>query len=224
MNKLIEIVNVNKVFRQGETSLQVLKDISIAVSRAEFLGIYGPSGAGKSTLLHIMGLLDIPTSGEVVIEGRNTSKLSDRARSMMRNKKIGFIFQMYHLLPEFDLYQNILLPARVNSVSIAKKTYVADKLLVDLRLSHRKTHDVRKLSGGEMQRACIIRAMVNDPLVLLCDEPTGNLDATNAMEVWKMLKQLNKSRGKTIVVVTHDERALPFCTRVVKIENGVLTE
>lgn len=222
MDQLLAVNNVTKTFVQGETELMILKGITLGVGKGEFIIIHGPSGAGKSTLIHIIGLLDLPSSGEIIYNDINASALSDSERSFIRNSRLGFVFQMYHLLPEFDLTENVLLPSRVFGRPRPAARKRAERLLETLRLSHRANHPVTKLSGGEMQRACIARALINDPEVLLCDEPTGNLDANSANGVWELLKSINTEDNVTVIAVTHDERALKFGGRVIKIHDGMV--
>ncbi|MBI4243469.1 MAG: ABC transporter ATP-binding protein [Planctomycetes bacterium] len=222
MGLILEGKNLIKDFIAGEEILHVLKGVTLSIDPGEFVTIYGKSGAGKSTLLNLLSLLDTATSGEVYYDNKNVSRLSDIERSKLRNMNFGFVFQMYYLLPEFNLYENVILPKIVNGVvSKSDKNYILD-LVEQLGLSHRITQDVRKLSGGEMQRACIVRALSTRPKILFCDEPTGNLDAKNAADVWSLIKTFNEKEKLTVIVVTHDERALPYSTRILKIENGLL--
>lgn len=222
MDQLLTVMNVTKTFIQGETKLDILKGITLGIYKGEFIIIHGPSGAGKSTLIHIIGLLDTPSSGEIFYGGAKISTLTDSERSFVRNRRLGFVFQMYHLLPEFDLMENVLLPSRIFGGPRGATRKRAAELLETLRLSHRAKHAVTKLSGGEMQRACIARALINSPEILLCDEPTGNLDVNSAMEVWELLKSINVSEKVTIITVTHDERALKFGGRVIKMYDGTI--
>ena len=217
---------VARVYRQGPTRLEVLKGITLSVAAAEFLVIVGPSGAGKSTLLHILGLLDTPTSGEVWFDGKNLTRLSQRKQARLRNRLFGFVFQFFHLLPDFTALENALLPAMVG-VGVLRWPRVrkevrsrAEELLARLGLGDRMRHKPGQLSGGERQRVAIARALMNRPRMLLLDEPTGNLDTRTGREILTLVHELNEIEGQTVVMVTHDAAAAERATRIVTMRDG----
>ena len=204
--------------------LRVLKGVDLEISEAEIVTIMGKSGAGKSTLLHILGTLDNPDSGEVIISSTNTKSLNNKQLADFRNQTIGFVFQFHHLLPEFSALENIMIPALIAKRSKSDAETKARGLLEYLGLSDRSSHKPSELSGGEQQRVAVGRALVNDPKVIFADEPTGNLDSTNGEEVMKLLAQLNES-GTTIVMVTHSPYDANYAHRVINLFDGkVVTE
>lgn len=219
---------VKRVYRQGGGSLEVLKSVSLEVDRGEFLVIVGPSGAGKSTLLHILGLLDTPTGGEVWFEGKNLTRLSRARQARLRNELFGFVFQFFHLLPDFTALENVTLPAMVGTGILAwparRKAVVnqAKELLARVGLSARMTHRPNQLSGGEQQRVAICRALINSPQVLLLDEPTGNLDTKSGGEILDLVHGLNQNEGQTVVTVTHDRDATERATRIITLRDGAV--
>jgi lipoprotein-releasing system ATP-binding protein len=223
MNK-IEVRSLFKSYdSDGVNALEVLKGINLTVKEKEFLAIEGPSGAGKSTLLHILGGLDRPTGGEVLFDGANIYNLSENERALFRNRKAGFVFQFYHLLPELNVLENVLLPSLLKSWGERK---VAQKharaLLERLGLSLRLEHRPSELSGGEQQRAAIARALINKPQVLFCDEPTGNLDSENGDKMLELIRQLNKENHVTVVMVTHDKDIAKTADRIIYLKDGVI--
>lgn len=223
MNKIIRLEGVSKAYRNGAIPLEVLRGINLEINRAEFLAIQGPSGAGKSTLLHILGALDEPTSGRVLFEEKDIYSLGEDERSDFRNRKAGFVFQFYHLLPEFNALENIMLPALIKSWWDRKKTaHHAKMLLEKVGLTARATHRPKELSGGEQQRVAIARALVNKPQVLFCDEPTGNLDSESGKNILALLKSLNKEEKTTVVLVTHDKEIAGAADRIVHLKDGVV--
>jgi len=212
-----------KSYRNGVSKLDVLKGIDLTIKNNEFVAIQGPSGAGKSTLLHILGGLDNPTLGEVFFEGVNIYDLSENERAMFRNRKIGFVFQFYHLLGELDTLENVLLPGLLKSWWERKRASNYAKAILDkLGLSQRITHRPNQLSGGEQQRVAIARALINKPEILLCDEPTGNLDSENGQNILRLIKQLNQEENVTVILVTHDKDIAQVADRVVHLRDGVL--
>lgn len=219
-----EIVRVKalcKSYRDTTSSLEVLKDINFAVNTGEFLAVQGPSGAGKSTLLHILGALDNPTSGRVYFQNEDIYSLDENSRANMRNRKVGFVFQFFHLLPELNALENVLLPAILRSWGERKKSLnFALELLERLGLSERKTHRPQELSGGEQQRVAIARALVSRPRLLLCDEPTGNLDSENGENILRLLKEVNSSEKVTVIIVTHDKDIANSADRVIHLKDG----
>ena len=220
MNR-IEAKALSKSYSNGAGTLDVLKGVSLSVREKEFVAIQGPSGAGKSTLMHILGGLDRPDSGNVFFDGADIYGLSENERAAFRNKRAGFVFQFYHLLPELTVLENVLLPALLKSWGERKQAEDhARKLLERLGLSLRLEHRPCELSGGEQQRAAVARALINKPLVLFCDEPTGNLDSENGDNLLGLLKQLNTENHLTIVLVTHDADIAKTADRVVHLKDG----
>ncbi len=202
--------------------LQVLRGIDLQIGRAEVVSIMGASGAGKTTLLQILGTLDRPTSGSVTIDGVDTFSLSQRQLSAFRNTKIGFVFQFHQLLPEFTALENVMLPALIGGKTAPEAEARAAELLDFLNLSHRAGHKPNELSGGEKQRAAIVRALVNNPSVVFADEPSGNLDSHNADELQSLFFSLREKYGQTFVIVTHDARLAQTCDRMIVIKDGLV--
>ncbi len=214
---------LRKTYKNGASGVEVLRGVDLAVGKEEFLVIQGPSGAGKSTLLHILGGLDDPDEGTVFFEGTDIRSLSENERSVFRNRKVGFVFQFYHLLPELSALENVLLPMALRSWrERGKARDRARSLLERLGLGSRSGHMPGQLSGGEQQRAAIARALINGPRVLLCDEPTGNLDSENGKNILGLLKQLNKEEKTTIVMVTHDKEIAAVADRVIHLRDGIV--
>jgi putative ABC transport system ATP-binding protein len=220
---LVEVAGVHKVFHRGSEEIDVLANLDLKVSRGEFLALMGPSGSGKSTLLNLIGGLDRPTSGTVSIAGDRLEGLSDRNLAAWRARHVGFVFQLYNLLPVLSAERNVELPLLLTHLSRAeRKKHVATALAV-VGLSHREKHFPRTLSGGEQQRVGIARAIVTDPTLLLCDEPTGDLDRRAGDEILDLLQALNREHGKTIIMVTHDPHASARASRTVYLNKGRLT-
>lgn len=217
--------NIYKTYPHPVKPVQVLKGITLDVQEGDVLAIVGPSGAGKSTLLHILGALDRPSTGRVVFDGQELYKLNDHERSKVRNRKIGFIFQFYHLLPEFTALENVILPSMVfeNLGSTAPVKSKGAELLERVGLKERLEHKPNELSGGEQQRVAIARALVNDPKIIFCDEPTGNLDSESGQAVIDLLMGLNQKYRKTLIIVTHDEDIAARSHKVVHMRDGLLT-
>ncbi|MDP2043844.1 MAG: ABC transporter ATP-binding protein [Candidatus Omnitrophota bacterium] len=223
--KIIKVNALCKSYCDSLNSLEVLRKISFSVERSEFLVIQGPSGAGKSTLLHILGGLDNPTSGAVYFEDRDIYGLDENTRASFRNRKVGFVFQFFHLLPELNALENVLLPSILKSWRERKKnSEFASALLERLGLSLRKTHRPQELSGGEQQRVAIARALINRPQLLLCDEPTGNLDSENGENILRLLKELNRSEKITVVMATHDKDIAASADRIMHLKDGIMEE
>ena len=218
---MIDARNVHKVYRSGSRELRVLKGVDLSIQKGESVAIVGHSGAGKSTLLHLLGGLDTPTEGEVVFKGTGLARLSDGARAKIRNRHVGFVFQFYHLLPELSALENVVLPAWVSGGSNGRAlSNRAEDLLKTLGLGDRLTHKPNQLSGGEQQRVAIARSLINDPEVLLCDEPTGNLDWEMGEKILDQLFDLNRRLGKTLVMVTHEPDIGRRASRVVRLHDG----
>ena len=218
--KILQIKDIVKSYRIGPEKVEVIKGISMDVNTGETLIIMGPSGVGKSTLLHVMGLLDIPDTGEVKIDGQATSSLTEEESARLRNKTIGFVFQFHHLLPEFTALENVMIPMMMYNIQNGNIESRAKEILDIVGLSHRLTHKPRELSGGEQQRVAVARALVNDPKLLLADEPTGNLDRTNGDALFDLLLKLNREMGQTLVIVTHNEMMSEKADLCVELEDG----
>lgn len=227
MEMLIEAENLHKSYVTHKQTLEVLRGASLEVKVGETVAIIGASGAGKSTLLHVLGGLDTPDDGKVAVAGRNLYDLSERDRTVVRATAIGFVFQSYHLLPEMDVLENVLLPAMARDrffSSRSKMRMRAMDLLKAVGLGDRADHTPMELSGGEQQRAALARALMNDPQVVLADEPTGNLDDATGSYVLSSLFSLTASRGHSLVLVTHNEKVAGSCNRVLRLKDGVLAK
>jgi lipoprotein-releasing system ATP-binding protein len=214
--------NLHKAYVMGKRSLEVLRGINLIVPRGEFLALRGASGAGKSTLLHLLGGLDLPNQGEILFDGVNLLKLPARALAQLRNSRVGFIFQAYHLLPELSAVENVMLPARMARLSPAAAEARALELLDRVGLARRAGHRPYELSGGEQQRVAIARALVNRPDLILADEPTGNLDSHTGEEIIQLLHDLLAERRTTLVIATHDAKIAARAPRVLELADGQL--
>jgi putative ABC transport system ATP-binding protein len=217
---MIRLQNVQKVYRTSTIETMALNNISLDIEKGEFLSIMGPSGCGKSTLLNIMGLLDAPTGGDIKIDEQKTDHLSDKELAHFRNRKLGFIFQNYHLINDLKVTDNVELPLLYRSGSERQRRQLASEALGKVGLSNRTKHFPSQLSGGQKQRVAIARAIVGNPEIILADEPTGNLDSAMGNEVMDILLHLNKSAGTTIVMVTHDENMAKRTHRLVRLFDG----
>jgi putative ABC transport system ATP-binding protein len=221
---MIKIKNLCKSFqRPGEALLEVLHEVHFSVGKGEFVAIVGPSGSGKTTLMNILGLLDRPDIGDYELHGKQVAKLSPEERAKVRNEAIGFVFQQFHLLPRTTATENVELPMLYSSRSDADIRKRAREALCRVGLEERLTHYPSELSGGQQQRVAIARAVVNDPAVVLADEPTGNLDQKSGRQIMGLFRELNRN-GSTIVLITHDDAVAKEASRVVRIDNGQLTE
>lgn len=220
MKVAIEISNLYKTYKMGAVSVEVLKDVNLTIKKGEFSSIMGPSGSGKSTLLYLMGGLDKPTSGSIKINNRELSAMDDREESMMRRRTIGFVFQFYNLIPNLSVEENILLPVLLDGKKLKDYRKKLDEILEIVRLSDRRLHTPRELSGGQQQRVAIARALINDPDIILADEPIGNLDTKTGTEIMELLAKINAEKRKTIVQVTHSHESARYGSRVINIRDG----
>ena len=223
MPALVHVDNVEKIFHRGSEEIHVLSNLNLKVPQGEFLALMGPSGSGKSTLLNLIGGLDRPTKGSVRIGGERTDELSDRRLAAWRARHVGFVFQLYNLLPVLTAERNVELPLLLTHLSKRERSNHVATALEIVGLSHRTKHYPRTLSGGEQQRVGIARAIVTDPTLLLCDEPTGDLDRKAGDEILDLLQALNREHGKTIIMVTHDPHASARAARTVYLNKGQLT-
>jgi putative ABC transport system ATP-binding protein len=221
---LVDLDGIEKVFHRGSEDIHVLSDLHLKVPRGEFLALMGPSGSGKSTLLNLIGGLDRPTRGTVSIAGDRVNELSDRQLAAWRARHIGFVFQLYNLLPVLTAERNVELPLLLTHLSKAERRQHVATALAVVGLSHRTKHYPRQLSGGEQQRVGIARAIATDPTLLLCDEPTGDLDRKSGDEILDLLQALNREHGKTIIMVTHDPHASARASRTVYLNKGQLSD
>jgi putative ABC transport system ATP-binding protein len=220
---LVRVENVEKIFHRGSEDIHVLADLHLQVPAGEFLALMGPSGSGKSTLLNLIGGLDRPTRGLVTVAGERLDQLSDHRLAAWRARHVGFVFQLYNLMPVLTAERNVELPLLLTHLSKAERMKHVDAALAVVGLSHRAKHYPRTLSGGEQQRVGIARGIVTDPTLLLCDEPTGDLDRKAGNEILDLLQALNREHGKTIIMVTHDPHASARATRTVYLDKGQLS-
>ena len=216
--KILEIKNLCKVYGEGETRVDALKNISFDVDQGEFVAVVGPSGSGKSTLLHILGGVDVPTSGVVRIAGTDIGKLDENKLAIFRRRQIGLIYQFYNLIPILNVEENLTLPILLDGKKPDQK--LLEDLVEKLGLSERRSHLPNQLSGGQQQRVSIGRALMNHPALLLADEPTGNLDTENSKEIIALLRKFNRENNQTVIIITHDERIALSADRVITIEDG----
>ena len=223
MGNLIEVQSVNKTYKRGEETLVVLDDLSLEVQKGDFLALMGPSGSGKSTLLNLIGGLDTPTSGQIVVNEQHLETMNASALSTWRADNVGFIFQFYNLLPVLTAHKNVEIPLLLTGLSGSQRKEHVSTALNVVGLSDRGGHKPNELSGGQQQRVAIARALVSDPDILVCDEPTGDLDRNTATEILDLLQILNRDHGKTILMVTHDPVAADSAKRTLHLDKGKLT-
>ena len=216
--KMIQAINIHKSFDE----LEVLKGVNLQVQKGEIVSIVGPSGAGKTTLLQILGTLDNPNQGKVIVEGLDISKLNEQEQAVFRNRQIGFVFQFHQLLPEFTALENVMIPALIANKNWKKVKQKAEELLSYLKLSDRLEHKPSELSGGEKQRVAVARALINDPKIILADEPSGSLDTHNKEELHRLLFDLRDKFGLTIIIVTHDKELAALSDRVIEMRDGII--
>jgi putative ABC transport system ATP-binding protein len=217
---MIELHAVTKVYRRGRTEVRALAGVSLTVPRGQFLSVMGPSGSGKSTLLHLLGALDVPTGGSIRIDGRELARMEDGTLSAFRRERLGFVFQFFNLMPTLTAVENVMLPGLLAGRPRAELLRSAEALLERVGLSGRSHHRPDELSGGEMQRVAVARALVTGPALLLADEPTGNLDSKTGAEVLQLLREATRERQLTVVMVTHDPRAAEVGDRIVRLADG----
>lgn len=216
--KILEVKNLCKTYGKGDTMLKALDNVSFSVEKGEFIAIVGPSGSGKSTLLHILGGVDVPTSGNVIIDKTDISQLNETALAIFRRRQIGLVYQFYNLIPILTVEENLTLPLLLDGKKPDAKT--VGNLVNQLGLEQRLQHLPNQLSGGQQQRVSIGRALINNPALLLADEPTGNLDSENSREIISLLRRFNKQSNQTVIIITHDERIALSADRVIAIEDG----
>lgn len=219
--KILEVKNLSKVYGKGETMVKALDNVSFTVDQGEFVAIIGPSGSGKSTLLHILGGVDTPTSGSVIINNTDISTLNETALAIFRRRQIGLIYQFYNLIPILTVEENITLPLLLDGRKPDKK--MIESLVERLGLENRLKYLPNQLSGGQQQRVSIGRAMVNNPALMLADEPTGNLDSENSREIISLMRKLNKENNQTVIIITHDEKIALSADRIISVEDGRIT-
>ena len=219
---LLEVKNISKTYGSGETAVEALKNVSFSVGKGEFLAIVGESGSGKSTLLNMIGALDSPTAGKVIIDGKDIMEMKDNAATIFRRRNIGFIFQTFNLIPELTVEQNIVFPLLLDYQKPDQK--YLDEILKSLTLENRRTHLPSQLSGGQQQRVAIGRALITKPSIILADEPTGNLDSQNSNEVIALLKDAARRYEQTIIMITHNRVIAQSADRILQVKDGVVTD
>lgn len=219
---IIQLEDVWKIYQMDSVQVPALRGIHLDVKKGEFLAILGPSGSGKSTLLNMIGSLDLPTKGKIFLDGRNIANLPESDLAQLRGKKIGFVFQIFNLIPSLNALENVILPMTFQGISREERIKKAENLLKKVKLSHRATHLPSELSGGERQRVAIARALINNPEVILADEPTGNLDSKSGEEIVQFLTSLNKE-GKTVIMITHERHLATYADRICLLHDGQIT-
>ncbi len=222
--KVAEARNLKKTYHFGDTEVHALKSVSLEIEEREFVAVWGPSGSGKSTLCNLLGLLDSPTSGDVLVAGQAGVGLDDGARSTLRNRSIGFVFQSFNLVPVLTALENVMLPLQIRGVHRAEAAIRAEKLLAEVELPDRMHHRPQKMSGGQQQRVAIARALVTDPVLVIADEPTANLDTRNANLIIDLMRRINEERGAAFLFSTHDDRLLDRVDRRIQLRDGEIAE
>jgi putative ABC transport system ATP-binding protein len=218
---LIRIENISKIYKMGATNVEALKGVSVTVLDNEYLAIMGPSGSGKSTMMNIIGCLDTPTCGSYFLDDHDVSKMNDDQLAEIRNQKIGFVFQTFNLIPRADVFHNVELPIVYSGISSTRRKKMAEEAIEKVGLTERMKHKPSELSGGQRQRVAIARALVNNPSIILADEPTGNLDSSTGAEIMAIFDHLNRS-GNTIILVTHENDIAEHARRVIKLKDGMI--
>ena len=221
--KIIEIRDLTRIYGDG-VEIRALDGVNLDIEPGEFLAIVGPSGSGKSTLLHQIGILDTPTSGTILLNGVDITKMSDKERSKTRNRELGFIFQYHHLLPDFNALENVMMPLLIKGIKHSDAKKIAFELLEEVGLGDRIHHKPNQLSGGENQRVAIARALANRPSIVIGDEPTGNLDSKKSDSIYELLRRLNREHNQTFILVTHDERMAAKTDRIIRLVDGRIVE
>jgi putative ABC transport system ATP-binding protein len=224
MSALVEIRNLSKIYERGKQKIEVLHHVRLDIEQGDFMALMGPSGSGKTTLLNLIGGLDGPTDGSISVAGKRIDRLSESALAKWRARNVGFVFQFYNLLPMLSARKNVELPLLLTRLSAAQRKRNAAIALELVGLADRAAHKPSELSGGQQQRVAIARAIVSDPTLLVCDEPTGDLDRQSAADVLTLLQQLNREHGKTIIMVTHDPKAAEFAKHTLQLDKGTLVE
>jgi ABC-type lipoprotein export system ATPase subunit len=217
---LLSARGLKKNYVLGKRTLEVLRGVDVEIARGDFVALRGTSGTGKSTLLHLLGGLDTPNAGQIIFDGQQMSRFSDRELTHFRNRRVGFVFQAYHLLPELSALENVCLPARVARIGVTKAVRRAEELLARVGLQDRLDHKPSELSGGEQQRVAIARALINEPELLLADEPTGNLDSHTGAEIIELLRSLRPEKQMTLIIATHDAKVAASAPRVLELVDG----
>ncbi|MEW6622318.1 MAG: ABC transporter ATP-binding protein [Bacillota bacterium] len=220
MEVVVKAIGVHKTFQMGEVSLEVLKGIDLEIHAGEFVSIMGPSGSGKSTLLYLLGGLDKPTKGQILVLGQDISQMKDVDESRMRRRNVGFVFQFYNLIPNLSVEDNIMLPILLDGQKLKTYKETLDDILEVVGLADRRKHTPRELSGGQQQRVAIARALINQPEIVLADEPTGNLDSKTTTEILELFQKINREKQKTIVQVTHSRDAAEYGNRIIHVMDG----
>jgi putative ABC transport system ATP-binding protein len=223
-NIVVDAKNLTKVFTMGDVEVHALRGLSVQIKHGEVISIMGPSGSGKSTLMNILGCLDHPTSGEYDLDGESVGNLKDEQLAEIRNRKVGFVFQSFNLLPRSTALTNVELPLRYSPPNGRKRRELAEEALIEVGLGDRIHHRPNELSGGQQQRVAIARALVNDPAIVMADEPTGNLDSKSGDEIMDLLMRLNQEKGTTLIIVTHDPEIAEQTQRVIHIRDGMIAE
>lgn len=219
---ILRIEHLSKTYGKGENQVKAVDDVSFSIPKGQFVAIIGPSGSGKSTLLHILGGVDVPTSGKVIVDGTDISQLDETALAIFRRRQIGLIYQFYNLIPVLTVEENITLPILLDGKRVDQ--IALDELLKNLSLEERKKHLPNQLSGGQQQRVSIGRALMNNPAIILADEPTGNLDSKNSEEIIELLRYFNKTLNQTVIIITHDDRIALGADRIIAVEDGKIVK